>query len=131
MVVYVDGGCTGNGQKDVSKRLMVSVVTDEDGIVLRESSRSGGSNNIAELEAVALALLVAEAAGVRTLTVRTDSRNNLAWVKNTKLGKRLNDREAVLRLRAEIAQLRASIALTLEWVPRDKNLAGHELERRP
>jgi ribonuclease HI len=130
MMLYVDGGCTGNAHRDLSKRRMVSVVTDAEGTVVRESARSGGSSNIAELEAVALALLVAEAAGATAVTICTDSRNNLSWVNGRKVGKKLNDRDAVLRLREEIARLRRGMALTLLWVPREENLAGHVLEER-
>jgi ribonuclease HI len=130
VVLYVDGGCSGNGQTDMSKRRMVSLVTDDTGDVLRDESREGGSNNIAELIAVHLALNWCESNGIREVTVLTDSMNNLAWVNGRKVGKHLNDRERVLRIRDGIAHLRERINLTLEWVPREQNKAGHVIERR-
>ncbi len=57
MKIYTDGGCTGN-QKVSNKRRMRIVVADETGIPLVEKTLQGGSNNIAELWAVAEALLL-------------------------------------------------------------------------
>lgn len=130
MVLYTDGGCVGNGQRDLKLRRMVMVVTDEAGRVVSEFWESGGSNNIAELTAVRDALLVAVKAGAKDLTVKTDSRNNFSWVFGKKLGKHLNDLVRVGGLRADIAELRESVELTLVWVPREENIAGHYIERK-
>lgn len=131
MVLYVDGGCSANGQLDMSKRRMVAVVTDEDGIVLNERQQAGGSNNIAELIAVRDALVYAREHGQLagdSLEIRTDSQNTVAWVFSKKIGKKLNDRAMVEALRAEISHLRANIELKLVWIRRDDNLAGHYIE---
>jgi len=130
MVLYVDGGCTGNGQKDLARRRMVAVVTAEDGAVLSEQTAEGGSNNIAELMAIRDALNWAMAHDQARVEIRTDSRNNFAWVFNKRLGKRLNDRAAVEQLRQEIATARTRVQLDLVWVSRDKNKAGHVIERK-
>lgn len=129
-VLYVDGGCAGNGQKEIAARRMVAVVTDETGRVVFDGERVGGSNNIAELWAVAEALTLAKADGTREVEVRTDSKNNLAWVLGRRLGKNLNDRDAVVALKARVEILRRDVAVTLTWVPRDQNLAGHYIEQR-
>lgn len=131
MVLYVDGGCSANGQLDMSKRRMVAVVTDASGVVLNERQQQGGSNNIAELIAVRDALVYARANGQLAgdaLEIRTDSQNTVAWVFSKKIGKKLNDRATVEALRVEIGHLRADIALTLTWIPRAENLAGHYIE---
>lgn len=130
MVLYVDGGCSGNGQRDIAVRTMVAVVTDDSGTVLSESEADGGSNNIAELMAVYDALTWAATNGLASVTIRTDSRNNFAWVLGRKLGKRLNDRERVMRLKEQIAIRMLQVRLSLVWVPRDQNLAGHYIERK-
>jgi ribonuclease HI len=114
----------------MTKRRMVMVVADENGTVLRERKRPGGSNNIAELEAVRDALEWCVDHQVRRVEIRTDSRNTLAWVFGRKVGKKLNDLQTVLQLRAEVAALRARIDLRMTWVPRDVNTAGIYIEGR-
>jgi ribonuclease HI len=106
---------------------MKAVVTDETGIVLVEKTLKGKSNNIAELWALAEALLFARQCAVPDVEIYTDSRNNLAWV-DGRIGKKLNDRQAVLTLHQFISTLRSKIPTTITWVPRDKNLAGLYLE---
>lgn len=128
MQLYVDGGCEGNDQPDVSKRRMVMVVTDAEGRVLSEQTADGGSNNIAELYAVRNALQWCVDSGVTQVEVLTDSRNNLSWVNGSKVGKAINDRARVLMLRDDIGQLRTRVALTLLWISRETNKAGHYIE---
>ncbi len=128
-VLYVDGGCSGNDQRDVLRRRMVAVVTDARGAVLSNAEYPGGSNNIAELMAVRDALVLAASMAIGSIVVRTDSRNNFAWVLGRKLGPKLNDRTAVERVRATIAELRTTVSLRLEWVPREQNLAGQYIEK--
>ncbi len=128
MLLYVDGGCSGNDQHDLAARRMIAVVTDCDGAVVSERRMVGGSNNIAELEAVHDALAWCVARGIPAVDIHTDSRNNLSWVLGTKIGKHLNDRQRVLDLKSSIATLRRSVQFTLTWVPRDDNLAGHYIE---
>lgn len=132
MVLYIDGGCSGNGQKDLAKRRMVAVVTDEFGNVLSESYGMGGSNNIAELLALRDALVWLQASAVtQPVEIRTDSSNNLAWGNNGKVGKSANDRERVLSIQQEIKALRqAGLLFRLVWLPREQNIAGHYIEQR-
>ena len=128
-ILYADGGCSGNDQLDVSKREMIAVVTDATGAVLVEKWQHGGSNNIAELWAVQEALRWAVENGCDALEVRTDSKNNFAWVAG-RIGKKLNDRNAVLGLYQTITRLREDFHLDLVWVPRESNLAGHYIEAK-
>ena len=130
LTLYVDGGCSGNGQRDLNKRRMISVVTDEAGVVLKCSDYDGGSNNIAELQAVRDAIRWCGMMGITRATVMTDSKNNLAWTFGRSVGKTINDRETVLAIKEEInAAFDAGFDLTLTWIPRDENLAGHYIER--
>jgi ribonuclease HI len=128
IVLFVDGGCSGNDTKDIAKRRMVAVVTDDLGMVISEQRSAGGSNNIAELLAVHDALQWCDANGITDVELFTDSRNNESWVFGKKLGKKLNDRERVVALRQAIDAYRRTITLTLTWIPRDMNLAGHYIE---
>jgi len=128
IVLYVDGGCSGNSQRDISKRRMVSVVTRKNGKVIIEEENFGGSNNIAELIAVKEALRWCAWKGIKEVEIRTDSKNNIAWVYGKKVGKKINDRGWVLRLKEEINEFLEEINMSLIWGPRETNLAGHYIE---
>src|SRR3972149_18536 len=127
-ILYTDGGCKGNEQRTLSRRQMTALVTDADGVVLAARVLPGGSNNIAELLAVQYALEWCVLHEVPSVEIRTDSRNTLAWVKSKRVGKNCNDRAYVLRIKQRIATLRHVIGLTLTWIPREENKAGHKIE---
>jgi len=129
-VVYTDGGCSANGQLDMTKRRMVVVVANDAGSVLVHREDEGGSNNIAELWAVAEALEWAATQPAQPLEIRTDSKNNFSWTFGRTLGKDINDRAAVEALQARIAEARKHVVFRLVWVPREENLAGHVIEER-
>ncbi len=130
-VLYIDGGCSGNGQKDLDKRRMIAVVADANGMLVNESHHHGGSNNIAELIALRDALRWCEGHGVREAEIYTDSENTRAWARpGSKTGQGINDRPRVLALKDEIAFLRHAIRIDLIWLPREQNLAGHIIEGR-
>src|SRR5260370_14436955 len=95
-ILYTDGGCSGNEQRELSKRNMIAAVTDEHGTILIDKHQEGGSNNIAELLAVKEALEWCVAKKICDVEIRTDSTNNLAWVLGKKVGKKINDRDAVI-----------------------------------
>lgn len=124
---YIDGGCSGNNQKDVSKRVMTMVVTDDKGFPLEIKKKRGGSNNIAEFWALKKCLDLAFLDEPEKIKIITDSRNNLAWFKGH-IGKKINDREAVFDLYYEIKSYKRIMDIDLEQVPREKNLAGVYLE---
>ena len=126
-ILYTDGGCSLNDQPDASKRQMIAVVSDSNGNVLMETEAHGGSNNIAELLAVKEALVWATEHGYDAIEIRTDSRNNLAWIAG-RIGTRLNDRDAVLALYESINRLRERVQVDLVWIPRAVNLAGQYVE---
>jgi len=67
--------------------------------------------------------------GWNAIEVRTDSRNNFAWVEG-RIGKKLNDRQAVLELYETIRCLLEGVRLELLWVPRDRNLAGRYIDEK-
>jgi ribonuclease HI len=126
MKLYTDGGCT-NNQNDPTKRQMRIVVADETGMVLAEHTMKGGSNNIAELWAVAEALVFANGCGIGDLDLYTDSQNTLAWLDGN-VGKKLNDRVAVMNLLHTINTLRERVRMTVTWIRRENNLAGIYIE---
>lgn len=129
-ILYTDGGCAGNEQLDCSKRKMVAAVANAQGHILIDKHQEGGSNNIAELLAVKEALLWCVENKIGDVEIRTDSKNNFAWVLGKKVGKKLNDRDAVLDLKAAIDAFRSKVNLTLTWIPREQNLAGHYIQRK-
>lgn len=130
MYLHTDGGCSGNGQKDLSKRKMIAVVTDEGGNVIIEKYQEGGSNNIAELLAVKEALMWSFNHGIKDVTIQTDSRNTISWVNGSKVGKKINDRDTVMNLKTAISALLQSIKLELIWKPREENWAGIHIENK-
>lgn len=125
-ILYTDGGCYGNTQKDLARRSMRYAVARIDGSIVVEGTAEGGSNNIAELIAVVEAVKWAKAQGWTHVSIRTDSKNNLSWVKR-RPGADVNDRARVLNLQAELIALAFPFQLT--WIPREKNLAGHYLDK--
>lgn len=127
-VLYVDGGCHGNSQPDLSKRKMIAVVTDDQGIVLIDKHDIGGSNNVAELLAVKEALVWCSVHQIPEVEIRTDSMNNLSWVFSKKVGKKVSDRSLIMNIKTSVNALRQTIKLDLVWVPREDNLAGHFIE---
>src|SRR5262249_4681313 len=130
IILYTDGACSGNDQKDITKRKMIACVSEFSGDIVVEKHQEGGSNNIAELLAVKEALFYAINNGFDEVEIRTDSRNNFSWVLGKKVGKHINDRNAVLILKTEIAAALKNIKLNLEWTPRESNLAGRYLEQK-
>lgn len=130
LFVYTDGGCSGNEQRDLSKRKMVSVVSDSQGNILIEKITEGGSSNIAELIAVKEALLYAKNNGFKELEIRTDSKNNFAWVLGEKVGQGINDRPLVLNLKTSINAVRQTVNLNMVWIPREENVAGDYIEKK-
>lgn len=131
IILYTDGGCSGNDQLDLSKRKMISVVANLAGDVLIDKHQQGGSNNIAELQAVKEALLWSINNNYSEVEIRTDSRNNFSWVFGKKVGKHINDRSSVLFLKTAIFAARSTLKdFKMTWVPREANVAGFYIEQK-
>ena len=129
-IFYIDGGCSGNAQKDMSLRSMISVVTDCFGAVLSEISRPFGSNNIAELYAFTDCLSYISSTEITDCEIYTDSLNTIRWVKSRKPSKKINDIVTVHRLLQEIGELSKKVSYRLYWIKREENLAGHYIENK-
>src|SRR4051812_5566388 len=114
MKLYIDASCNMHVPRD--QRIMKAVVTDETGIVVVEKILKGKSNNIAELWALAEALVFASQCAMPEVQIYTDSRNNLAWVAG-RIGNKLNDRQAVLALHQFMSTLRSNLPTTITWIP--------------
>lgn len=137
MKLYIDGGCSGNKQPDMTKRTMISIVTDETGKVLVDKNNHGGSNNIAEFIALEDAIDYALKNKQKKVRIITDSQNNISWFnrddskhKSQKAIKRLNDPEWYQAIKERIDLLKQYIDIELEWVGREENLAGQYIENR-
>jgi len=132
MKLFTDGGCSNQMDPDHSKRVMRIVVTDEDGTVLVDKTKTGGSNNVAELWAVTEALLYVKnceiPANQKIADVFTDSTNTLAWI-DGRVGDNINDKKAVSHLLIAVNRLREKAKLRVTWIPRKKNVAGIFMER--
>lgn len=128
--IYIDGGCSNNGQRDISIREMISVVTDDEGVVLADLEGFGGSNNIAELIALREAIIWAIKEKLDEVCIISDSKNTLAWYRNGVRNKKINDYERTVAILEEIKTLRKLISIDLKWLPREENLAGHYIENK-
>jgi ribonuclease HI len=127
-ILFVDGGCSGNGGPMKSRR-MISVVADQFGKVLSEEKNNGGSNNIAEFIALKNAIKYAIEQGWKEVEIITDSMNNTHWFKKLKQGKQ-NDFAWVKKIKDEIDILKQKIEIDLIWRPREENRAGHYIEEQ-
>ena len=67
---------------------------------------------------------------IKNVEIITDSQNNISWVWNKKVGKKINDRETVMNLKNTIDVLLKDIKLTLTWKPREENWAGIYIENK-
>lgn len=135
MLVYIDGSC--ENIFPVENRTMWVVVVDENGNLLTEDYEYGGSNNIAELLAVKKALSYAADNNIKELQIITDSTIAISWCKTpidkfisrvTKKKKAYNDGDRVINIRQDIDKLKTKVPFTIEWQPRDKNIAGIYIE---
>lgn len=127
--LYTDGSCPRNIETCIQLMPMLAIVTDVKGNLLSKAFYSGGTSNIAELLAVRDALKWASGNNVSELHIHTDSRNTLAWVAG-RIGMKIADRPQVIGIHKEIVDLRRTINMTIEWVPRERNIAGIYIERR-
>jgi len=136
MILYTDGGCTNNDQKDISKRDMVSVVSNECGDIVAEVNTHGGSNNLAELIAVEYALDYALQSRASSLHIISDSRTAISQFhkdeskRNLKSIRKMNDYEQYIGIKRRIDRMKLYLDVEIEWRPREDNLAGHYIEEK-
>ena len=129
MLLYIDGGCSSNQNLDLSKRKMISVVSDENGNILIEKKNKGGSNNIAEFIALYEAIKWCVDNKIREVKIITDSRNNINWFRRLKK-KEQNDFERVFKIRKKILSLEGLVRINLLWKSRWGNKAGQYIENK-
>ncbi len=123
--IYIDGGCKSNP----GKMRMCVLITENDKETFRStSSLKDGTNNLAELLALERALshlenLQTSGAGLHPLTIYTDSQ----WLYHGMIGDwKISVHKALV---TELRKKLNAQKLTIQWIPRSKNLAGHILEK--
>lgn len=117
---YCDGSTYKNGQKGQDSSYCVVCPS---GMVIREHI-GDYSINVAELSAILHAVTLADPNDL----ICTDSNICVNWVKNWKPTK--NNRH----VRRDVSLIKSIVEkkkLNLLWVPRDKNMAGIEIENEP
>lgn len=143
-VIFVDGGCSGNDQKDPSKRKALICLVDtsipghrELADLLPQVGDSGPklkfpSNNVAEIVAIWAAMKYAYQHGYKNIIIKTDSNTALCWFKNGKLkNKKINDPEYVEYVIERINKLKEGFdSIQIEQIPREINEAGKIIEER-
>lgn len=118
----------GSNTKDTSKRFMSSCVTDQKGKVLYYKTKEGGTNNIAEFLALKECIALASEAGEKEIVVLTDSNNNIHWfhkIGNSNKGNRAEAKEIKNIMSSYLWNMNVSV----KWIPREQNLAGHFLSK--
>ena len=131
MKLYTDGGCHGN-QLKIKDRKMRIVVTDETGVVLLEKFKTGGSSNVAELWAIAEALVLMQNCNLNEIIeIHTDSKVAIAW-SHGRIGT-VDDPKSVHNLNVAILNVAITNVcegrrVSIKWIPRAKNLAGIYIE---
>ncbi len=133
-ILYVDAGTQNNGQR--GRQRTIIVVCDENGLVLLERWIGDYTNNEGEIIAIKNAL--EEVAPDRQKMIYSDSTIAVGWTlrgwkpklrnkhRNT-VGKELNDRLALCIEQA--GKLLRETKSSIEWIPREDNLAGHYIEK--
>jgi len=130
MKLFIDGGCSGNDQKDMRKRRMISVVADERNNILIEEKSRGGSNNIAEFIALYEAIKYCVENKIENVEIITDSKNNLSWFNGQLKKRKQNNFKWILSIRNQIDRIRKQVNINLIWRPREENLAGQYIESK-
>lgn len=146
-VIFTDGACKFNNEKDVSKRKMYWCFVDSSrkdipnnpygrnwfmGTALNvQKNYKLASNNIAELLALyeALKYCINPIRKYEDVLIKMDSKTIYLWVQSGKVGKKINGPEFTQSLLDKVTVLKSQIPnISLEVLPREDNLAGHRLE---
>ena len=121
--IFVDGACSGNPGP------MRIAVFSEDLKIETIEDTGNGTNNIAEYKALIYALAIAQHLE-DDVVIKSDSKLvveqvNGNWkVKDPKLIPLRKDVRVLIDMRKQLF----NVSTTLQWIPREENLAGHMLE---
>ena len=127
--IYVDGGCSGNPGP-----MRIAVFSNDPKIktvmpALSVDGNNVGTNNIAEYHALIYALAIAQHLE-DDIVIKSDSKLvveqvNGNWkVKDQTLKTLCRDAQILIDMRKQLF----GFFTTLQWLPREQNLAGHMLE---
>jgi len=134
LILYTDAGTHNNGKRGYQKTIIV--VTDEIGTVLVEKWIGDYTNNEGEILAIVNAL--AEIDPNQPKEIYSDSQIAVNWTlrgwpeklrnKHRKtVGEKLNNRLALYIEEAQL--LLKSSNSTIQWIPREENIAGQYIEK--
>jgi len=133
-IIYTDGGCRGNHEKDLSKRRMVICVVDDqikDHFQIRCGTKPGGSNNIAELLAIFEGMVYAFNNKYKNLLLKVDSQVAYHWINKQKVSGKVNDPEFTKKVLDRVIGLKKWFdKFEIQVVPRSLNKAGVILESK-
>jgi len=119
MEVYIDGGCQGNPGP---MRIAVAVPATGFSVV---KDVGNGTNNRAEYMALLYALIYAKHLKIREVTIKSDS----SLVVNQVNGRYKVKSSSVKPLYQKALRLLRELPnVTVEYIPREENRAGHLLE---
>lgn len=141
---FVDGGCTGNEQKDPSKRRALICFVDtsipnhrELADLLPQVGISGPklkfpSNNVSEIVAIWSAMKYSYQHGYKNIIIKSDSFTSICWFKSGKLkNRKINDPEYVEYVLGRINKLKPWFnSIQIEQISREVNEAGKIIEEK-
>jgi len=116
-ILYVDAGVSDNGNRNGKQSARICVASGD--CILVDEVIGSKTNNEAEILAVAAALKWVRAEHTE---IRSDSKLAVNMINRKWKGKAPN-------LKALVAAIKLPAGVTLTWVPREQNLAGHHLEK--
>jgi ribonuclease HI len=122
LIIYTDGACFGNPGP-----MGIGIVIYRDGFRVEELSESLGigTNNQAEYTAIIRAIETAHELGATTIHLKSDSELVVRQLNNQY---KINDPE-LRQLKKKIDSLVASIKITFEHIPREKNSEADKLSK--
>ena len=123
--LYIDGACKGNHNKKLVNKAFVCIISKDKRIdIFKDVGEM--TNNEAEWEALIEALKIAKSLRRKNIMIYSDSQLVVNQFKNR--WRCRDERMKVYYLFSKTFE--TVMKVDIEWIPRDKNLAGIELERR-
>lgn len=120
--LYIDGGCSGNGQK--KQKAKIAITTDKE--VIYTGSIGNFTSNEAEFVAAEYAMTIIKNNLKKgdEITIFSDSKIATNMINEDWKGKKQHLKDH----RDRIVQLKGDWSIPMVWIPRDSNFAGIYLE---
>lgn len=131
-VCYVDGGCENNNVNGYYGKISYSFVINKNNTLFIQKIKKEkicASSNFAELYSLLKLLKELKKRKIKSAHIKTDSQTLLIWFKKerAKTGHFLVE---VQKMLSQLKKYKKQMALDIQWIPREQNLAGQLLEKQ-